>query len=169
MIKGNLQAGQSLSLETDVAIHDESVLSGNLQAGQSLNLNTGIATHDENVLSGSLQARQSLDLGTDVTPHDETVSANVQAKQSANGDITMNFGAGGKPYTLPVATKERLGGIKVGENVNVEEEGTLTVKTLSYLEDDNLPPTSKAVRDRMIKIETRTLSLTNTEIDEICR
>ena len=34
-------------------------------------------------------------------------------------------GGGGSSYVLPVATENKLGGIKVGNNLNIEPDGTL--------------------------------------------
>lgn len=36
-------------------------------------------------------------------------------------------GGGGEPYTLPTATQQRLGGIKVGNGLSVKTDGTLSV------------------------------------------
>lgn len=48
---------------------------------------------------------------------------------------------GGGSYVLPAATDETLGGIKVGDNLTVEEDGTLNAPdpyTLPIAEDDTL-------------------------------
>lgn len=48
---------------------------------------------------------------------------------------------GGGSYVLPAATAETLGGIKVGDNLTVEEDGTLNAAdsyTLPIAEDDTL-------------------------------
>ena len=34
----------------------------------------------------------------------------------------------GKPYTLPIASKDVLGGIKVGNNLTIDEDGTLNAQ-----------------------------------------
>lgn len=41
-------------------------------------------------------------------------------------DYIAKNGGGGGGYTLPTATESRLGGIKVGSGLNVEEDGTLS-------------------------------------------
>ncbi len=41
--------------------------------------------------------------------------------------ITPYFPEGGGEYVLPTATVSRLGGVKIGENVNVESDGTISV------------------------------------------
>ena len=42
---------------------------------------------------------------------------------------------GGGTYVLPVATATRLGGVKIGENVNVTQDGTISVLGDALLED----------------------------------
>lgn len=44
-------------------------------------------------------------------------------------------GEGGGNYVLPVATPSRLGGVKVGENVEVTPDGTISVDEKSVLSD----------------------------------
>lgn len=36
-------------------------------------------------------------------------------------------GEGGGTYVMPIATKDRLGGVKIGPNINVEADGTISV------------------------------------------
>lgn len=45
-----------------------------------------------------------------------------------------NSGGGGEHYTLPIASTETLGGVKVGDNLTVEEDGTLNAdsKSVNY-------------------------------------
>ena len=45
-------------------------------------------------------------------------------------------GAGlGSSYVLPVATATRLGGVKIGENVDVTEDGTISIDGAELLDD----------------------------------
>ena len=46
--------------------------------------------------------------------------------RSTLGDA-IGSGGGGDPYVLPTATAERLGGVKIGDGVNVSEDGTISV------------------------------------------
>lgn len=48
---------------------------------------------------------------------------------------------GGGTYVLPVATSTRLGGIKVGENLSITEDGVLSATGASVSEDDMASPT----------------------------
>nr|DAL10180.1 MAG TPA_asm: hypothetical protein [Caudoviricetes sp.] len=52
-------------------------------------------------------------------------------------------GEGGGGIVLP-ATKERLGGVKVGENLTVTEDGVLSVDTTDDAEQDNTKPITSA-------------------------
>ena len=36
-----------------------------------------------------------------------------------------NAGGGGSPYVLPIASADTLGGVKVGDNLNIDENGVL--------------------------------------------
>ena len=47
----------------------------------------------------------------------------------------MAFGPvsiGGNTHTLPPATKESLGGVKVGDNLSISEDGTLSANAQEY-------------------------------------
>lgn len=47
-------------------------------------------------------------------------------------------------YSLPAATDKILGGIKVGTNLSIEADGTLSVDMASAIEEDNTKPVSSA-------------------------
>lgn len=60
-------------------------------------------------------------------------------------DVMDGTGAPGS-YTLPVATAERLGGVKVGDNLTITDSGVLSVDVANdATEDDTRPITSAAV------------------------
>lgn len=73
-----------------------------------------------------------------------------------DGNI-INLGVisgGGGSYILPIATEERLGGIKVGNNLSITKEGVLSVDTASdVIEDNTKPITSGAVYTEIGNIE----------------
>lgn len=54
----------------------------------------------------------------------EKISSNVYSKTEADAKF-------GTPYTLPAATADQLGGVKVGDYLDVDEDGTLSGKTLN--------------------------------------
>lgn len=66
----------------------------------------------------------------------------------------LSFKAIDKPEDINAATRTTLGGIIVGDNLNITEEGVLTVKTAAKVEEDNtLPITSAAVAVQVGNIE----------------
>lgn len=73
------------------------------------------------------------------------VSERGNATQSAAGymsaaDKTKLDGLSN--YTLPVATTTRLGGVKAGSGVEVDNSGTLSVPTATATNDGLMPSTS---------------------------
>ena len=60
----------------------------------------------------------------------------------------------GKPYELPIASADVLGGIKVGENLTIDEDGTLNATgeiTGEYKEiDPTVPAHVKAITEKQI-------------------
>jgi hypothetical protein len=60
----------------------------------------------------------------------------------------------GDPADLLIATESALGGIKVGENLKIDENGTLSVDTAKDVEQDNTKPvTSAAVYVQLGNVE----------------
>lgn len=61
----------------------------------------------------------------------------------------------GDPADLAIATDTILGGIKVGENLKIDENGVLSVDTATDVEQDNTKPvTSAAVHVQLGNVET---------------
>ena len=54
-------------------------------------------------------------------------------------------GGGGSSYTLPTATASRLGGVKIGDNVDVTEDGTISVNLTEI--DSQITSISDSVSD----------------------
>lgn len=54
-------------------------------------------------------------------------------------------GGSGSGYILPVATKQLLGGIKVGEDLKIAADGTLSVDKATAVADNTKPITAAAV------------------------
>ena len=53
-------------------------------------------------------------------------------------------GGGGTPYVLPPATTDRLGGIIVGDDLQITPEGILSVVKANAIEQDNTHPITAA-------------------------
>ena len=54
-------------------------------------------------------------------------------------------GGSGSGYILPTATKQLLGGIKVGEDLKIAADGTLSVDKVTEVADNTKPITAAAV------------------------
>lgn len=66
----------------------------------------------------------------------------------------MNIGVISGGGTLPIASADTLGGIKVGENLKISADGVLSVDTAKAIEEDNTKPvTSAAVFTEVGNIE----------------
>ena len=59
----------------------------------------------------------------------------AQLKYKLNGEwVPLNLGGGagsGEQYVLPVATQDTLGGVSIGEGIDITPEGKISVKTPS--------------------------------------
>ena len=59
----------------------------------------------------------------------------AQLKYKLNGEwVPLNLGGGaggGEQYQLPVATQDTLGGVSIGEGIDITPEGKISVKTPS--------------------------------------
>lgn len=56
----------------------------------------------------------------------------------------LSGGGGGAGYVLPPATADRLGGIIVGEDLQITAEGILSVVKANAMEQDNTHPITAA-------------------------
>lgn len=65
---------------------------------------------------------------------DETITGSLTGSNSLNGSVN-NSGTSIQKYTLPVASADILGGIKVGANLTIEEDGTLNAVAGSNSEE----------------------------------
>lgn len=61
---------------------------------------------------------------------DETITGSLTGSNSLNGSVN-NSGTSIQEYTLPIASANTLGGIKVGANLTIEEDGTLNATASS--------------------------------------
>lgn len=58
-----------------------------------------------------------------------------------SGKLTADGGVG---YVLPSATADTLGGVKIGDNINVSGNGTISVNLSAYLKSDEISDWAKA-------------------------
>lgn len=58
--------------------------------------------------------------------------------------ISSGGGGGGTPYVLPPATTDRLGGVIVGDDLQITPEGILSVVKANAMAPDNTHPITAA-------------------------
>ncbi len=83
-----------------------------------------------------------------LTELSENLSASLNGLNTSDGEtkvvvqntVTKRSGIS----EIPVATEKILGGIKVGTNLSIEADGTLSVDMASAIEADNTKPVSSA-------------------------
>ena len=75
--------------------------------------------------------------------------------KDGTGIVPYTPGSGGGAYVLPPATRERLGGVKVGNGIDVEMDGTISV---------NVETTAEAAADI---VEKNAEEYSDDQIDEL--
>ena len=81
---------------------------------------------------------------------------NISGSESGGSDSGngSNTGSNTPSGALPIATESTLGAVKVGNNLQITEDGTLSVNTTNQMEQDNtLPITSAGVYTTVGNIE----------------
>lgn len=63
------------------------------------------------------------------------IRAELTLLQTSAGTAIGGGSSGGGNYILPVATANRLGGVRIGKNVNVEQDGTISVDEMRVLDE----------------------------------
>ncbi len=96
-------------------------------------------------LNGSLQSyvtsfEWNVSGGTTIGCDVQTAAENASVYGSSTGGSTS--GGGSSDYTLPAATSSSLGGVKVGTNLSIAADGTLSVDMADAIEKDNTKPVS---------------------------
>lgn len=87
---------------------------------------------DSGSLSGTLSAAGGL-------------SGSISVKGGLSGALSVpKSGGGGSTYVLPPATRSELGGVIVGDDLMVTEEGRISVDKATSVEEDNTRPISAA-------------------------
>jgi hypothetical protein len=67
------------------------------------------------------------------------VDPNARLMTNAEGDKLTGIEDGANNYTLPAATSTTLGGVKVGENLSISEDGTISATSLDWDNVDGKP------------------------------
>lgn len=89
---------------------------------------TGIPTAQLQAQALAIMTQLSTELHTKLDALDAAIAAVESGNFYTKSEADKKFGT---PYTLPPATADQLGGVKVGDYLDVDEDGTLSGKTLN--------------------------------------
>lgn len=89
---------------------------------------TGIPTAQLQAQALATMAQLSTELHTKLDALDAAIAAVASGSFYTKSEADAKFGT---PYTLPPAAADQLGGVKVGDYLDVDEDGTLSGKTLN--------------------------------------
>ena len=89
---------------------------------------TGIPTAQLQAQALAMMTQLSTELHTKLAALDAAIAAVESGSFYTKAEADAKFGT---PYTLPAATAAKLGGVKVGDYLDVDEDGTLSGKTLN--------------------------------------
>ena len=89
---------------------------------------TGIPTAKLQAQALAIMTQLSTELHTKLDALDAAIAAVESGSFYTKAEADAKFGT---PYTLPAATADQLGGVKVGDYLDVDEDGTLSGKTLN--------------------------------------
>lgn len=89
---------------------------------------TGIPTAQLQAQALAIMAKLSTELHTKLDALDAAIAAVESGNFYTKSEADAKFGT---PYTLPPATADQLGGVKVGDYLDIAADGTLSAKTLN--------------------------------------
>ena len=89
---------------------------------------TGIPTAQLQAQALAMMTQLSTELHTKLDALDAAIAAVESGSFYTKAEADAKFGT---PYTLPAATAAQLGGVKVGEALDIAADGTLRAKTLA--------------------------------------
>ena len=89
---------------------------------------TGIPTAQLQAQALAMMTQLSTELHTKLAALDAAIAAVESGSFYTRTEADAKFGT---PYTLPPATADQLGGVKVGEALDIAPDGTLSAKTLN--------------------------------------
>lgn len=137
------KVGNGTSTYTQLPYTDEAIISKMLSlSGGTM---TGNINMDGNVVTG---------LGAPVNATDAVRQQDLEVLSDEIDGII----AGTSPITLPIASDVRVGGVKIGDNVDVAEDGTISVDLSSYATDGEV--TSQITNAQLALIGTGSATAT---------
>lgn len=149
LVVGNGWGNDSYEYRSDALTLD---YSGNLKLAGNLTANSpgwdylgaeihGAARFGNNWTSDSTSILLAVGNGADSKNLRDALTLDSGGNLHISGKFTADGGVG---YVLPSATADTLGGVKIGDNINVSDSGTISVNLSAYLKSDEISDWAKA-------------------------
>lgn len=149
LVVGNGWGNDSYEYRSDALVLD---YSGNLKLAGNLTANSprwdylgaeihGAARFGNNWTSDSTSILLAVGNGADSKNLRDALTLDSDGNLHISGKFTAGGGVG---YVLPSATADTLGGVKIGDNINVSDSGTISVNLSAYLKSDEISDWAKA-------------------------
>ena len=149
LVVGNGWGNESNEWRSDALTLD---YSGNLKLAGNLTANSprwdylgaeihGAARFGNNWTSDSTNILLAVGNGADSNNLRDALTLDSAGNLRIAGKLTADGGVG---YVLPSATADTLGGVMIGENINVSDTGVISVNLSAYLKADEISDWAKA-------------------------
>ena len=149
LVVGNGWGNDSHEYRSDALTLD---YSGNLKLAGNLTANSpgwdylgteihGAARFGNNWTSDSTSILLAVGNGADSKNLRDALTLDSDGNLHISGKFTADGGVG---YVLPTATADTLGGVMIGDNINVSDSGTISVNLSAYLKADEISDWAKA-------------------------
>lgn len=149
LVVGNGWGNESNEWRSDALTLD---YSGNLKLAGNLTANSprwdylgaeihGAARFGNNWTSDSTNILLAVGNGADSNNLRDALTLDSDGNLRIAGKLTADGGVG---YVLPPATADTLGGVMIGENINVSDTGVISVNLSAYLKADEISDWAKA-------------------------
>lgn len=147
-IAGQLAAGMGvdaidITIPADAWLENEGSIQADVPAGDVtedmypiviLHPASMIIAHDCGMSTVAMTALGLIRFFAEKIPDEDITGTVILINRSGNGSAGGIQGSGGT-YVLPTATANRLGGVKVGDNLSVQDDGTLSVDKSDVIDD----------------------------------
>lgn len=149
LVVGNGWGNDSYEYRSDALTLD---YSGNLKLAGNLTANSprwdylgaeihGAARFGNNWTSDSTSILLAVGNGADSKNLRDALTLDSDGNLHISGKFTAGGGVG---YVLPSATADTLGGVMIGDNINVSDTGVISVNLSAYLKSDEISDWAKA-------------------------
>lgn len=149
LVVGNGWGNDSHEYRSDALTLD---YSGNLKLAGNLTANSpgwdylgteihGAARFGNNWTSDSTSILLAVGNGADSKNLRDALTLDSDGNLHISGKLTADGGVG---YVIPTATADTLGGVMIGDNINVSDSGTISVNLSAYLKNTDISDWAKA-------------------------